>query len=209
MFPGRILSYLASLVQHKHTLRVLDLDVGFASTYLPQNFSDDESDEDEYNVLGDLDICDEYYCLDEAISEGPLRPEEIKDGQAYDGKIGSLRHYTSLTQVTISIRALFGDLELNSPVLAKPPSIRLIDMLPSNLEYLRLYGYEKGRIRELDDHVNELLGGESKRLPNLKEVDGVDNVELGVLPSLATRIRIPKGTDLWKRVEVPLGWIEA
>ncbi|KAM5357308.1 hypothetical protein ACJZ2D_016394 [Fusarium nematophilum] len=56
------------------------------------------------------------------------------------------------------------------------PALRLIEILPPSLKHLCLYGYEKGESAYVDGEIEELLEKKAERLPDLKEVRGVDEM---------------------------------
>jgi len=199
------LAFLAkSLRQHKDTLRVLGLDLGSA-------FAEHVEELDEEMAGAELEderLCDKYFHLDKAISTGSLHPHHIEDSREYGNKIGSLRDYTTLTQLSISIRAILGEFIFNSVTLRNPPAFRLVDALPPNLEYLCLYGYEKGKSAEMDSHVMELLEGKGERLPKLKEIVGVDETVPGTFAKPVGWTGELDEEGFWEREVGTLGWVE-
>lgn len=194
-----------ALRQHKETLRVLDLDMG--SAYITDHGARRTDDEQ------DFDTENEYYQMDLAASEGPLYAYELENDHETLA-IGSLRDYTALTRMSISIELLTTSQTSAPHDLERvyKSEFRLIDTLPPNLEYLCLYGYEKGTDLELDDHVAELIDNKSERLPKLKEIVGVDKLEPGILVSRANGRSYgsePEET-LWQRPDDGLDgkWVE-
>lgn len=200
-----------SLDQHKKSLRVLDMDLGDAVSHwtwyseYPEE-GDEEGFDDEWDEHGDRK--DEYFSMDEAISDGPLLPTDIRRPEDHDGTIMVFRGYTALTHLSISIPAIIGqakrDRDTNRWNLIKPPPFRLIDALPPSLEYLYLYGYKKGVVWEVDELVEELMDMRHERLPKLVEVRGVDNVE----SALDMEWDDDEGYT-WERPYTKLEWEEA
>ena len=163
-----------SLRQHKDTLRVLDVDLGCAEVVGPYTGPDETLDEEPKD-------CDRYYYqLDLAASKDTLRGRDLEDDHATN-TMGSLRDYTALTRLSISIEALLGTTYMFDR-LEEEPEFRLVDALPPNLEYLCLYSYQEGKVPEVDDHVAELMRDMSERFPRLREVLGVDVMVPGVYP---------------------------
>lgn len=200
-----------SLDQHKESLRVLDMDLGdTVSHWTWHGEYPEEEDEEEFDDEWDEyeNRKDEYFFMDEAISDGPLLPTDIGKPENHDGAIMVFRGYTALTHLSISIPAIIGqakrDRDTNRRSLIKPPPFRLIDALPPSLEYLCLYGYKKGEVWEVDELVEELMEKRHERLPNLVEVRGVDSVE----SALDMQWDEEEGYS-WKRPYTKLGWAEA
>jgi hypothetical protein len=73
---------------------------------------------------------------------------------------------------------------------------RLVEALPPNLEFLCLYGYQKGRIAIIGDQVTELLEKKSSLFPNLVEIQGVNELIPGVP---GTWYPEPGEDNLWRR----------
>lgn len=85
-------------------------------------------------------------------------------------------------------------------------SYRLIDALPANLEFLRLYGYQRGVNAMVDGHVTELLERKSEVLPNLREIEGVDECLPGVPGTYDVEL---DDEEVWERPGDKLDWVEA
>lgn len=84
-------------------------------------------------------------------------------------------------------------------------SYRLIDALPPNLEFLRLYGYKKGEVDVIDGYVNELLEKKADRFPKLREIEGVDEFLPGVPGTYGEEV---EDDDIWVRSTENLNWVE-
>ncbi|KAF5008153.1 hypothetical protein FDECE_5547 [Fusarium decemcellulare] len=191
-----------SLLQHKKTLKVLELDIDIAALGRKLEGVDSEG----YMKEGDLEK-DEYFRLDEAASKVPFWLRDVPDDRSYGYTVGSLADFESLTHLSIGVRALLGpNGDQPRPRLETPPPFRLIDALPPSLEYLCLYGYVKGENEDLDGHVEELMRYKAERLPRLVEIRGVDEEVLGVANTY-------DGDDpedkLWDRPKREWKWIEA
>lgn len=203
-----------ALRQHKATLRVLDLDVGFGCTVCrdePYPHVDDGDDE-----LYGFDPEDKCYKMDLAASgdAGPLLVRELDDSTSFT--IGSLRDYAALTRLSINVEVLVAGRDTAHPYrsmrppVQDEPVIRLIDMLPPNLEYLCLYNYKKGENDRWDSHVAELMEHKAERLPKLKEVVGVGETEPGVGPRKLEERGWPTDETQWQRPDDGLDgeWVE-
>ena len=84
--------------------------------------------------------------------------------------------------------------------------VRLIDSLPPNLEFLRLYCYRKGTSLEVDIQVRELMDVKEQRFPHLAVVEGVDEFLPGVAGTYGPE---PHEDNVWVRPESGLDWAEA
>lgn len=205
-----------ALEQHKDTLQVLDLDFGdtlsgwmYQASRESRSYSEPDDDDEYYDDVEE----DEYSALDEADSDGPLRPTDVKKPQDHDGTILVVRGYSALKKLSVNVEVIVGPtkqefIDKDTPIqikLARQPPFRLIDALPQSLEYLCLYGYEKGAVPDLDEHVAELMAKKDERLPKLREIRGVDAVERVV------EIEGAWGGDAvqWERPDQDLSWLEA
>ena len=215
--PGVSLKTLGKcLLQHRTTLRELDLDVS-AALHEGLPVGDGEETEETWDDLiedfdGDEDEAfsgnrDEYFLLDEQDSDGPLWTQDLPDTRPYGITIGSLHDFEALTHLSISLRALLGTGKSAMPPtrLAVEPPFRLTDALPPHLEALRLYDYRRGDNPDIDDHVWELLEKKAERFPGLTTVEGVETT----IPSVDTQYPARSEAALWPRPRMDLDWIEA
>ncbi|KAK3319854.1 hypothetical protein B0T19DRAFT_273448 [Cercophora scortea] len=201
------------LLAHKDTLRVLDLDFETYSTALEDEDKQDLEElvfydgGEEERYAQDKDI---YFDMDVEASTtggGPLFPEDLPDTRTYGRTIGSLHDFSALRRLSISVNALLGRCvsEVRGKELVKfwdQPPFQLIDALPSGLEFFCLYEYRKGANAELDEHVAEFMEKKGERLPQLREVRGVDE---GV-----ESVREEKDLDhMYRLPKAELGWVEA
>ncbi|WQF80680.1 hypothetical protein CDEST_05694 [Colletotrichum destructivum] len=198
-----------ALLTHKATLKSLDLDIEHAIGSAAFYFEDEDEDEEESEDLESER--DEWFLLDAAVSSGPLDPEDMPLDRDYGRTIGSLHDFPALTRLSINIQALIGvgnpfGVRPHAPYkLVEQPPFRLIDALPPNLEFLCLYGYVKGFNDAVDDHVRELMERRGERLPNLKEVVGVDKEVVGE----GSRYEVsPREGGLWTMSRPETGWVE-
>lgn len=181
------------LLEHKETLRVLDLDVDFAGMSDGEDGKDNGGEEEEEECR-----MDQYFNMDLEISDSPLWSIDLPDTRQYGRTIGSLHDFMALTHLSIGVDALIGP----------HPPFRLIDALPANLEYFCLYGYVRGRNQGVDEHVAEFMQMKSERLPKLVEVKGIDETEEG-LGMKFRDIEHMSEEELWKKPTMKFDWIEA
>jgi hypothetical protein len=144
-------------------------------------------DDDEYLGMYQRSLMDDWYQLDLADSTGPRWPYQLPDGDygLFGEGIGSLSGFTALRSLSIDPRALLGwsrPVRIEDPVkgtynqFVLNPPFQLIDTLPPGLEVLRLYNYEAGREEVVDRHIDELMRLRMDKPPNLKVVEGVEEV---------------------------------
>lgn len=187
------------LFEHRGTLKVLDMDIdrhcGSRQPERDRIFDDEYNDEKRY--------MDELFYMDQADSPGPLWPHEIVDDRPVGFGIGPLDQFPALTHLSISVDALIGwpavygdekDGTFETP-------FRLIDGLPPSLESLRIYSYTRGMSATQDDHVDELLRTMADRLPNLKNVEGLDQ-RIDGIKHRATE----EEDDMWRPPTPDVGW---
>lgn len=145
------------LLEHKTTLRVLDLDIAEARNFgwpefEHQTFDDNDSEgEREYEQL----CHDHWHTLDEADSSGPTLIDDLPTTRHYGYGLGSLHDLAALTHLSVQL-----DQVVSRPVdpyhrkrhgesgktsLSVFEARRLLDMLPPSLEYLCPYGYKRGQ----------------------------------------------------------------
>lgn len=173
-----------ALLEHKVSLKVLDLDIQAAES------SESEQEHDSLDEVGmkleegeDEGLLDEWHKLDVAQGSGrPILTEQLPNTRRYGLGLGSLHDFEALTHLSIQPEKLHGgptdddDDDEEEDETGKDPRRRLVDMLPPSLEYLCLYGYEKGSLEWLDEQVEELMEEKSEKLPKLKEVKGYDEL---------------------------------
>ncbi|KAF4950914.1 hypothetical protein FSARC_13050 [Fusarium sarcochroum] len=201
MQPGRFSIWPKTLgkclLKHRHTLKVLELDISDFDYREVSSWEDDSLEELEQKG-------DEYYQLDKASSSFPFWLKDVPDDRPYGSTIGSLYDFSVLTHLSISLTALLGSLS----EFQEPP-FRLANALPPNLEYLCLYGYVKGEDEEVDDHIEELMQHKRECLPRLVEIQGVDKTIMGVSNTYTGDDDQKDENDLWQWPKRNLTWIEA
>ncbi|KAF5681353.1 hypothetical protein FDENT_8124 [Fusarium denticulatum] len=178
--------YIArALYAHRHSLRVLNLDVDVGAGANAVDWDVDrnyekEDDGTDWEIKDQLDLYGrDWLALDKELSTG----HKMDSGKEYTPTIGSLHGFPCLTHLSIGIMPLLGkylggydQYEFKEPPyrLQQPAPFRLVDMLPPSLEYLCLYGYTRGENPDVDEHIDELLAKRDDKLPNLKVVRGID-----------------------------------
>ena len=178
------------LLEHKDTLRVLDMDTHPTLLSLEAEEEDgpDEEEEDWDDEYPDPRI-DEYWRLDEAVGNGkPVWSEELETTRQYGYSMGSLHDFVALEKLSVEIAALLGPPRPREGGDRRPdwyrrqehePLFRLVDALPPNLKFLRLYDYRRGTDAVWDENVDELKEKMAERFPLLVEVEGVDEPYVG------------------------------
>ena len=201
-----------ALWQHQETLEVLDLDVDPSA--MQEDSREDKwdgySDEEVHEIeRGRLELYGvRYKALDDAAQTSP--PDYSQAGyEPHAGTIGSLTGFEALKNLTISLGILVG----GSNLYTRPQDrakvdaniLSLVDMLPPQLESLRLYDYKPGENAAMDAQVDKLLSVKEYRFPRLKHVEGVQEM----FPSLQTVYGYDPAEDqLYIRPELDLDWKE-
>ncbi|OIW35506.1 hypothetical protein CONLIGDRAFT_61925 [Coniochaeta ligniaria NRRL 30616] len=197
------------LLEHRDSLRELDLDAAVTGPHgdMDEHGRDPDGGEAEWNA----DQMSQWYFVqdmeDSDSSESSLWAEDLPNTREYTAlSIGSMHDFRALTRLSIRIGLILGYDDISS---YEPPvpsdSYRLVDALPPNLEFLRLYGYRKGEHAHIDAHVAELLEKKAERFPKLGEIEGVDEF----LPGVAGRYgRNPDDDDIWERDLENLYWAD-
>lgn len=168
-----------ALRQHRNTLRKLTLSSEDITWPPPFALEDEDPSanitSEEYKAIQkhyglryiqkDLDIQDQLLEADDSREQPPLNG------------IGSLRDFTLLTHLNISLEMLFGfglaDYSGKCCQLNPKPEKSLVELLPPNLEYLCIYDYIRGTVMDFDQNINELLACKGDKFPRLKSISGV------------------------------------
>lgn len=144
--------FLNALSFHTRTLRVLDLDV-----------------DAEFN---DTPFMDTYYDYDDPKDENDSANWKEVFGE--DHQLPSLKDFPVLTSLSIGIKLLIaiarGRAREGQPIIKTPAT--LAEILPLNLEYLRIRGYSPGTDPEDDKQVASLI--EMSRTQVVPKIDGLD-----------------------------------
>ncbi|KAK3674052.1 hypothetical protein LTR78_005899 [Recurvomyces mirabilis] len=163
-----------ALWSQRTSLRKLDLDVdNIMSDDGDQGYERDVEDArmilEDYSESDEPYYRDQWFKLDEEISEGPLLVFDLPDTGDYGGSIGSLHDYEKLTHLSIGIQLLLGPSEMDV-------EYDLAARLPPSLEFLLLRGYTKGEHKRYDHIIMHFQSQRAAKLPLLMEVQGVDEV---------------------------------
>ncbi|KAH8906606.1 hypothetical protein BR93DRAFT_968196 [Coniochaeta sp. PMI_546] len=203
------------LLEHRESLRELDLDAAVSRPHGGKDEHGRDQDEratyeggEEERYAHEINTWYFIQDMNDSDSAAPLWSEDLADTREYTAlSIGSLHDFKALKRLSIRIGLLLGYDDVRSygtPI----PSVRyrLVDALPPNLEYLRLYGYKKGQYPDIDAHVTELLEQKAERFPGLGEIEGVDEF----LPGVPGRYGpLPDEEDIWERPCDNLDWVVA
>ena len=130
-----------------------------------------------------------------------VKTADLENGKTYDSTIGSLHDFERLTHVSIGVQWLFGRKEYGKELPDAP--FRLIDALPRSLKYLMIRGYRRGDQAKYDEQIDELMALKESRLPNLRTIEGVDQL----VPS-GRNVRYPDQNpdQLWRPDAVEDEW---
>ncbi|KAK3389689.1 hypothetical protein B0H63DRAFT_445865 [Podospora didyma] len=210
------------LVEHRDTLKILELDAGLYG----HSFDEDEHKWEPEAPVNENEIhpdAREYFTAhaalrkpfldqDRADSAGiPQHPQDLPnhDREYPAGGVGSLHDFVALTRLSIRIGLLLGYDDLSTHGIPVPKaSYRLIDALPPQLEFLRLYGYKKGAMPEVDAHVNEFLEKKAERFPQLVTIEGIDAFLPGSPGTYAGNRWKTDEDDFWQRPRENMDWVE-
>lgn len=180
-------TFLKTILGHKTTLEVLDIDSDEDCHYIdiegpPYDFEMISHDENEDPSDNELMALEELW-----------------------GRSGSLSDFSSLTHLSIGV-AVFSclargtqsmDIE-DSDKVTPFDQVVLADALPASLESLCLRGYKKGLRPDFDESITRFLAEKDAKLPNLKNVTGIEECIEN-----ASTINAPddEGDLLWEREE--------
>jgi hypothetical protein len=172
---------------HTQTLRCLDLD-NYADVKARTRFRY-SLEKDVASWGNDAEDSDTDYDKPEDV----VKFEEWEDdGERYNGALGPLQDFTALTRLTVGVQLLFGEhrhvtLKVShtdagggggegndNDVEETPSSLGWLDILPPNLEYLCIRGYEPGDCSYCETRISDLMANKDKWFPSLKEIHGVD-----------------------------------
>ncbi|KAK4551514.1 hypothetical protein LTR86_011121 [Recurvomyces mirabilis] len=163
-----------ALWTQRRSLRKLDLDVDeILSHDGDQGYERDVEDArmilEDYSESEEPFYRDQWFKLDEEISEGPLLVFDLPDTRDYAGSIGSLHDFEKLTHLSIGIQLLLGPSEMDV-------EYDLVARLPLSLEFLLVRGYTKGEHQRYDHIIMHFQSQRATKFPLLMEVRGVDEV---------------------------------
>lgn len=189
---------LRALILHADSLVHLDLDVE-AETPLAHIF-DPTLRQLVFGNGDDRPSRSQPAYLEEWADELP----ELQLEQGVQASPCSLRGLTKVKNLSLGIHTLYYMSRGIGTDRVDDASFAIVDHLPSNLEALCIYGYEKGmkpRVEGLPDDVfdrqlKKLLAEKDTRLPRLKYIEGIDEViaNATTVPQPAINVE-----DLWER----------
>lgn len=200
VYPRTIGEHLS---RHRETLKVLDLDIDYSLDGQHEMIEDSDSDQEEDSASQTNPLSSLVRGLER--QRVPRSPSDLPSNRKYGYglTVGSFDDYQAMTHLSIGVKALLGP--QNGSGLKEQPPFRLIDALPPTLEYLCLYGYEKGENTDVDEHVDEFMEQKEERLPLLKEVEGVDER----IEDSALLYNQDDEDSLWERPKRDFDWIKA
>ncbi|CAP97626.1 Pc22g03380 [Penicillium rubens Wisconsin 54-1255] len=160
--PFNARTFIKSICPHKDTLEVLDIDAErnmryFHPSYFEENRVDQEIDKEQRALESDDDDNDERQMIRHLSSNS-----------------GSLKEFRSLKRLSVGIGFLVyfamgvrGNDEPRQPCL-------LPEALPESLEYLCIRGYEKGKCKKWDTHIDALVASFVLGSSGIKEITGIE-----------------------------------
>ncbi|RAH51422.1 uncharacterized protein BO95DRAFT_350015 [Aspergillus brunneoviolaceus CBS 621.78] len=151
-------TFLQTLLLHRETLEVLDVD--FEANISEFWNDDDEDTEPDFDTYGGRSEAHHSW------TGAP--PDELWDQK------GSLRNFTSLTHVSLGLKTLL--YMARGVDSARSSDFKLADHLPPNLEYLLIRGYERGLRKDHDEHIDGLLSLKESEGSKLREIRGIDEL---------------------------------
>lgn len=161
--PFNARTFIKSICPHKDTLEVLDIDAEHNMHYFhPSCFEEGQVDQeidqiDQRALESDNDDDDERQML-----------------LSFSSNSGSLKEFRALKRLSVGIGFLvyfaMGVRENNEP---KQPFL-LPEALPESLEYLCIRGYEKGKCKNWDAHIDALVASFVSGSSGIKEITGIE-----------------------------------
>lgn len=164
--PFTAKTFIKSILSHNDTLEVLDIDAernmhSFHHSYFDEGLVDQKIEEERLETLDDEDESKDY---------------ERQMLQSISTNSGSLKDFRALKRLNVGIGLLIyfamGVRESNEP--RKP--FLLPDVLPESLEYLCIRGYEKGKCKVWDTHIDALVASFVSGSSGIKEITGIEEM---------------------------------
>ncbi|CAL5874608.1 uncharacterized protein PFLUO_LOCUS8905 [Penicillium psychrofluorescens] len=214
-----------ALLKHVRTLEVLHLDIdAYVPSNWYWQESDDYRLCDDVGWDDELEqeIWDNSHEAEESLAEdgdhiaGEPWPLNLRDAGVQSWSPG-LADFTKLTHLRIGIDAFFflargvawstkpkykqiydydGDFIQSKRLPIPADSWTLVGSIPQSLQSLQITGYQKGQRSEYDEHVRALLAERESQLPNLKEIEGLDQP----MPA-ATKVVSNPAPEVWSEYE--------
>jgi hypothetical protein len=164
--PFTAKTFIKSILSHNDTLEVLDIDAernmhSFHHPYFDEGLVDQKIEEERLETLDDEDESKDY---------------ERQMLQSISTNSGSLKDFWALKRLNVGIGLLIyfamGVRESNEP--RKP--FLLPDVLPESLQYLCIRGYEKGKCKVWDTHIDALVASFVSGSSGIKEITGIEEM---------------------------------
>lgn len=162
--PFNARTFIKSICPHKDTLEVLDIDAEhnmhyFHPSYFEEDRVDQEIDKEQRELESDNYDDDERQML-----------------RSFSSNSGSLKEFRTLKRLSVGIGFLvyfaMGVRENNEP---RQP-VLLPEALPESLEYLCIRGYEKGKCKKWDAHIDALVASFVSGSSGIKEITGIEEI---------------------------------
>ncbi|KAJ5215873.1 uncharacterized protein N7498_002280 [Penicillium cinerascens] len=160
--PFKARTFIKSICPHKDTLEVLDIDAENNMHYFqPSYFEEGRVDQgiDQSTPESDNDDDDERQML-----------------RSFSSNSGSLKEFRALKRLSVGIGFLvyfaMGVRKNNEP---RQPFL-LPEALPESLEYLCIRGYEKGKCKKWDAHIDALVASFVSGSSGIKEIVGIEEI---------------------------------
>ncbi|KAJ5809206.1 uncharacterized protein N7503_001424 [Penicillium pulvis] len=154
-------TFIKSICPHKDTLEILDIDAECNMHYFnPSCFEEDRVDQE-------ID-------KQQRAHESDIEDDERQMLQSLSSNSGSLKEFRALKRLSVGIGFLvyfaMGVRENNEPT----QPFLLPEALPESLEYLCIRGYEKGKCKKWDAHIDALVASFVSGSSGIKEITGIE-----------------------------------
>ncbi|CAG8416638.1 unnamed protein product [Penicillium salamii] len=160
--PFHARAFIRSICPHKDTLEVLNIDAERNMNYFHHSCFDEGRVDEEIDK-------DESRSLD-------YEDDEVQMPPSISSINGSLKEFRALKRLSVGIGFLvyfaMGVRENNEP---RQPFL-LPEVLPESLEYLCIRGYEKGKCKQWDTHIDALLASFASGSLGIKEITGIEEM---------------------------------
>lgn len=160
--PFNARTFIKSICLHKNTLEVLNIDaeenMGYSHPFcFDSDRVEQELDELSKGVDDDDDDDDQRQML-----------------QTLSSNSGSLKEFRALKRLSVGIGFLIYFAMGVGETDKRSQTFLLQEALPERLEYLSIRGYEKGKSKEWDRHIDALVMSFDSGLLSVKEITGIE-----------------------------------
>jgi hypothetical protein len=164
-------TFIKSICPHKDTLEVLDIDAEHNMHYFhPSCFEEDRVDQE---IDKDEQRASESDNDDDDDDDDDDQRQMLR---SFSSNSGSLKEFRTLKRLSVGIGFLvyfaMGVRENNEP---RQPFL-LPEALPESLEYLCIRGYEKGKCKKWDAHIDALAASFASGSSGIKEITGIEEL---------------------------------